>query len=116
MIFYAPSISSFFLVLRNIPQVRLSHRLNHTPTPKIHHVPQLHMCNSVRGDPYAHPQHSKVLKHFVCLTYDIAVGCNLCLFGGTRILVLEDTPQVSENHTSPAKLLSSERGYPYANP
>ena len=36
------------------------------PTPiflKIH--PNLHRCNSVRVDPYAHPQHIKVLKHFL---------------------------------------------------
>ena len=43
-----------------------SHRLNHTHPSFIMH-PQLHMCNSVRIDPYAHPHHGKVLKHFVCL-------------------------------------------------
>ena len=38
--------------------------LSHAPNfPKIH--PQLHMRNSVRVHPYAHPQHIKVLKHFV---------------------------------------------------
>jgi len=31
--------------------------------PKIH--PHLHKRNSVRVDPYAHPQLIKVLKHFV---------------------------------------------------
>ena len=44
----------------NIPQVMLSHRLNHTPTPKIHEVSQVQ-------DPYDNPQHSKVLKHFAPL-------------------------------------------------
>jgi hypothetical protein len=38
----------------------LSHRLNHTPTPKIHKVSQVQ-------DPYDNPQHSKVLKHFARL-------------------------------------------------
>ncbi len=28
-------------------------------------TPDLHMHNSVRADPYAHPQHIKVIKHFV---------------------------------------------------
>ncbi len=53
----------------------------HTTHPRIIMHPELNICNSVRGDPYAQPQHSKRLKHFVCLTYDIdAVGCNLSLF------------------------------------
>jgi hypothetical protein len=30
-------------------------------------------CNSVRVDPYAHPQHIKVLKHFVYIWY----GCEM---------------------------------------
>ncbi len=38
--------------------------LNHVPNfVKIH--PHLHRRNSVRVDPYAHPQYIKVLKHFV---------------------------------------------------
>jgi hypothetical protein len=28
-------------------------------------TPELHRRNSVRVDPYAHPQHIKLLKHFV---------------------------------------------------
>ncbi len=28
-------------------------------------APQLHMYNSVRVHPYAHPQHMKVLNHFL---------------------------------------------------
>ena len=32
-------------------------------------TPHLHMRNSVRVDPYAHPQHTKVLKHFVYISY-----------------------------------------------
>ena len=33
----------------------------------------LHMYYSVRVNPYAHPQHIKVLKHIVCILY----GCGL---------------------------------------
>jgi len=39
--------------------------------PKIH--PNQHRCNSVRVHPYAHPQHIKVLKHFVYIWY----GCGM---------------------------------------
>ena len=35
---------------------------------------------SLRVDPYAHPQHIKVLKHLH--TYDMDVGCILRGFGG----------------------------------
>ncbi len=28
-------------------------------------TPDLYRCNSVLADPYAHPQHIKVLKHYV---------------------------------------------------
>ena len=36
------------------------------PTPIfLNSTPDLHRHNSVRADPYAHPQHIKVLKHFV---------------------------------------------------
>jgi hypothetical protein len=40
-------------------------------SPKIN--PDLHRHNSVRVDPYAHPQHIKVLKHFVYIQY----GCGM---------------------------------------
>ena len=36
-------------------------------------TPDLHRCNSVRADPYAHPQHIKVLKHFVYIWH----GCGM---------------------------------------
>ncbi len=39
--------------------------------PKIH--PHLHKYNSVRVHPYVHPQHIKVLKHFLYIWY----GCRL---------------------------------------
>ena len=35
--------------------------------------PHLHRCNSVRIHPYAHPQHTKVLKHFIYIQY----GCKI---------------------------------------
>ena len=38
--------------------------LSHTPNfPKIH--PHLQRCISIRVHPNAHPQHIKVLKHFI---------------------------------------------------
>jgi hypothetical protein len=40
----------------------LGHRSTHTPN--------LHWCNTVRVDPYAHPQHFKVLKHFAYICND----------------------------------------------
>jgi hypothetical protein len=37
-----------------------------SPTPIfLKSTPDPHRRNSVRGHPYAHPQHIKVLKHFV---------------------------------------------------
>ncbi len=35
--------------------------------------PHLHMYNSVRVRPYAHPQHMKVLNHFLYIQY----GCGM---------------------------------------
>ena len=46
--------------------------LSHTPNfPKIH--PHFQRCISIRVHPYAHPQHIKVLKHFVYIWY----GCGM---------------------------------------
>ena len=42
--------------------------LNHTPI-FLKSNPTWHKSNSVRVDPYAHPQHIKVLKHFVYIWY-----------------------------------------------
>ena len=42
---------------------------------KIH--PHLHIYYSIRMHPYAHPQHLKVLKHFVYIHY----GCGMQLMG-----------------------------------
>ena len=44
----------------------LCHALNF---PKIHPHLQLQRWNSIRVHPYAHPQHIKVLRHFVYLWY-----------------------------------------------
>ena len=43
--------------------------------PKIH--PHLHMYYGIRVHPYAHPQHLKVLKHFVYIQY----GCGIQSMG-----------------------------------
>jgi hypothetical protein len=32
------------------------------------YTPDLHWCNTVRVDPYAHPLHFKVLKHFAYIS------------------------------------------------
>ncbi len=42
-----------------------------------HFSPDLHRRNSVRVDPYAHSQHIKLLKHFVCIWY----GCGMQSMG-----------------------------------
>jgi hypothetical protein len=34
------------------------------------HIPDLHWCNTVRVESYAHPQHFKVLKHFAYICND----------------------------------------------
>ena len=48
----------------SITQAPASLRL--CPTPIFQNSPpDLHRHNSVRADPYAHPQHINVLKHFV---------------------------------------------------
>ncbi len=45
----------------------------HTPIFQKMPPSYLHMYYSVRVNPYAHPQHIKVLKHIVCILY----GCGL---------------------------------------
>ena len=68
--------------------------------PKIHPHQQKH--NSVPGDPYAHPQHSKVMaKHFVYIWY----GC-----GMQSVLVW------SLIHTLPASKHNTVRMDPWAHP
>ena len=44
--------------------ITTSLRLCNTPI-FVNSTPDLHRHNSVRADPYAHPQHIKVLKHFL---------------------------------------------------
>ncbi len=52
--------------------ITTSLRLRPTPIfPKS--TPDLHMPNRVRADPYAHPRHIKVLKHFVYIWH----GCGM---------------------------------------
>ncbi len=66
----------------------LNHDLTATlrPGPKIYL--HLHKCNSVRVDPYAHPQLIKVLKIY---TYDMDVKCNLWGFGPST-MTLQNCP------------------------
>jgi hypothetical protein len=54
--------------------LRLAHTpiILKTPTPA-----QKHNSVRVRGDPYAHPQHSKVLKHFVYICYECGMHYNI---------------------------------------
>ncbi len=42
--------------------------LSHTPH-FLKSIPNLYRCNGIRVDTYAHPQHIKVLKYFVCIQY-----------------------------------------------
>ena len=53
-------------------------RLAHTPIILKSPTPaQKHNSVRVRGDPYAHPQHSKVLKHFVYICYECGMHYNI---------------------------------------
>jgi hypothetical protein len=55
-----------------------SYRLGHTPISlTLEFTPHLHMFYDIRVDPYAHPQHLKVLKHFVYIQY----GCGMHSMG-----------------------------------
>jgi len=58
--------------------IATSYRIGHSHTP---HFPKihlhLHMYYSIRMHPYAHPQHLKVLKHFVYTQY----GCGMHSMG-----------------------------------
>ncbi len=53
----------------------------HTPIFQKMAPSYLHMYYSVRVNPYAHPQHIKVLKHIVCILY----GCGLQSEASCRI-------------------------------
>ncbi len=82
--------------------------------PKIN--PNLHRHNSVRVDPYAHPQHIKVLKDFFYISY----GCEMISTGGwslnhdiTTSLRLRSAP-ISQKST-PILHRHSVRMYPYAH-
>jgi len=53
-----------------------SYRLGHTPFS--HKSPPTCICNTaIMMHPYAHPQHLKVLKHFLCIQY----GCGMQSMG-----------------------------------
>jgi hypothetical protein len=69
-------------------------------------TPNLHRNNSVRVDPHAHPQHVKVLKHFVYIKY----GCGMHITGGLSLnhdistsLALRSTPKSLKVHPKPAQ-------------
>ena len=93
------------------------HLLSITPKlPKIQ--PHLHRHTSVRVDPYAHPQHIKILKHFVYIQY----GCGMHSIGGlslsheiTSSLRLR-LPQYCQKSTPDLHRHYSVRVDPYAHP
>ena len=81
-------------------------------------TPDLHRCNSVRADPYAHPQHSKVLKRCVYIWH----GCGMhskwvWSFNHdiTTSLRLRPAP-IFLNSTPNLHRPNSVRAHPYAHP
>ena len=65
----------------------LPYNITHAqPYPKFLKIPPppAHEGNSVRGNPYAHPQHSKILK-CILFKYDKDVGCCIHEFGASAI-------------------------------
>ncbi len=102
-------------------------RLNHditaslglSPTPIfLKSTPDLRRCNSVRVHPYAHPQHIKVLKHFVYIQY----GCGMQSMGVWSLnhdiatsLGLSPT-SIFQKSTPDLHRHNSVRVYPYAHP
>ena len=74
-------------------------------------VPHLHMYNnSVRVHPYAHPQHMKVLKHFIYLQY----GCGMQF--GTSCSLNHDTTTSFGSTLPHLNRCYSVRVHPYAHP
>jgi hypothetical protein len=73
----------------------LNHGIASSPGHRSTHTPDLHWCNTVRVDPYAHPQHFKV--H----TYAMIVRCSLKGFGGL-------TNRQSNKNTHQKRILASK--------
>ncbi len=98
--------------------ITISLGLSHTPIIQKSTTPDLHTHNSVRMDPtYAHSQHIKVLKHFVCIWY----GCGMQSTGVwslnhdiTTSLGLRPTP-FSQKFTPDLHRRNSVRVHPYAH-
>jgi hypothetical protein len=81
-------------------------------------TPDYHRRNSVRVHPYAHPQHIKVLKHFVYIWY----GCGLQSTGVwslnhdiTTSLGLSHTPIIQKPPPLTCIGITSVRVHPYAH-
>jgi hypothetical protein len=81
----------------SIMTLTMSFGLRHTPYLPCH----LHKCNSVRVYPYAHPQHVKVLKHFVYIQFQSIWICYMWVFAASTM-----TPQrhLSISHPIPFSL------------
>jgi hypothetical protein len=83
--------------------------------PKIH--PRLHMYYGIRVDPYAHPQHLKVLKHFVYIQYVCGMhSMGVCSLnhGTTTSYRLSNTPFSRKIHPH-LHMYQGIRVYPYAH-
>jgi hypothetical protein len=78
--------------------------------------PNLHRYNSVSVHPYAHPQHMKVLEHFIS---NMDVGCSQRWFTASTMTpqcnLGSALPQFSKMWPSPAQIYSV-RVHPYAHP
>jgi len=79
----------------------------------------LHRYHSVRVHPYAHPQHMKVLNHFIH-TFNMDVRCSQGrLTASTKTLQCHlgpALPQVSKILPSPAQVYNSVSVHPYTHP
>ncbi len=96
----------------------------HTPTPnlKMHppitSTPVLHMYYGIRVHPYpycVHPQHIKVLKHFVYIQYGCGIKSKACCSLNNDITTsfrLRFTPKI---HPWPAQAYHCEGVAPYAH-
>jgi len=76
------------------------------------------MYNSVRVHPYAHPQHMKVLNHFIHIQY----GCgmqSLVAYSLNHDTTMSYGPRLTtifQNLAPPAQVYNSVRVHPYAHP
>ena len=81
--------------------------------------PPAQKWNSVRGDPYAHKQHNKLLKHFVYIWYGCGIQSVMVWSLShylTRTLRLNHTPSFLEFHTHLHQKWNSVWGDSYAHP